>query len=158
MKKCSWWSQMKNICLQTCPLLGFPVINVNGSDPSTQCTITTIEIYSSMSKECLISVLLNKQSGRWSRQSEASARSSSSTSREDPYLWQVATASPGDHGYFWCGRVTGSSRTTALPHLCTHRHISNVSHQDEKGKRHWSERLITMKKRCEDQLRSERLM
>lgn len=73
MKRCSWWSQMKNYCFQTCPIQGFSVININGSDPSTQCTITTIEIYSSMSKECPISVLLNKQSGRWSRQSEASA-------------------------------------------------------------------------------------
>lgn len=37
------------------------------------CMTTTIEIYSSMSKERLISVLLNKQSGRWSRQSEVFA-------------------------------------------------------------------------------------
>lgn len=44
------------------------------------------------------------------------------------------------------------TRTIALPHLCAHRHISNVSHQDEKGKRHWSEWLTKMKKLCQDQL------
>lgn len=47
--------------LSSCTTQGFSVINVNGSDPPTQCTVTTIEIYKSMSKECLISVLLNKQ-------------------------------------------------------------------------------------------------
>lgn len=64
---------MSNNCLQTRPSQGFNMINVNGSESPTQCTTTTIEIYSSMSKECLISVLLNKQSGRWSRQSGAFA-------------------------------------------------------------------------------------
>lgn len=64
---------MSNNCLQTRPSQGFNMININGSESPTQCTTTTIEIYSSMSKECLISVLLNKQSGRWSRQSEAFA-------------------------------------------------------------------------------------
>lgn len=112
MKRCSWWSQMKNNCLQTLPCQGFSVININGSDPPTQCTITTIEIYSSVSKECLISVLLNKQSGRWSRQSEASARSFSSTSREDPYLWHVATPPPGITAIF---NVAGSPGARVRP-------------------------------------------
>lgn len=96
--------------LSSCTTQGFSVINVNGSDPPTQCTVTTIEIYKSMSKECLISVLLNKQAGGADK---ASVRSSSSTSREDPYLWHVAMASPGYHCYFWCGRVTGSSSLAA---------------------------------------------
>lgn len=54
---------MKNNCLQAFPSQGFSVINDNGRGPPTQSTKPTVEIYSSMSKEWLISVLLNSGAG-----------------------------------------------------------------------------------------------
>lgn len=48
---------------------------INGSEPLNQSTVTTLERYScrTLTVKCLISVLLNKQPCRWSRQSKVSA-------------------------------------------------------------------------------------
>lgn len=135
-----------------CPSQRFSVIGVNGSDPPTQCTTTTIEIYSSMSHLCIAEQTVRQvaQTKRGTRPLFLLhiTRGSVSMARCHglPWVSQLFLMWQGHRELeFGCRQ---QMRTSSLSHQCLHTHVSSISHQHEKK----ALGLIRMKKLCQAQL------